>query len=265
MAWTDRDGKPVEAPEPPAAGSYYTEIGDFQGAAYERNAFALGTEQEAAFLWEALDLRPREVLVDVGCGTGRHTRAFAERGVRAIGLDISQGLLTAAASLTSRTDRVASATERSTCAPWFVRADARAMPLPDGCADVVICLCQGGFGITPGGDADVLAEIARVLRPGGRLALTAFSLAFATRWLAPEDAIDLERGLIHTPADVRGPDGEARRYDLWTSCYTVAELRHLFAGAGFADVRLSGVEPGAYRLDPPRLSDPELLALARRA
>jgi len=251
VAWTDRDGKPVEAPEPPAAGSYYTEIGDFQGAAYERNAFALGTEQEVAFLWEALGLRPGEVLVDVGCGTGRHSRAFAERGVRAIGVDISQGLLAAAAA-------------HGTPAA-FVRADARAMPLPDGCADVVICLCQGGFGITPGGDADVLAEIARILRPGGRLALTAFSLAFATRWLAPEDAIDLERGLIHTPADVRGPDAEARRYDLWTSCYTVAELHHLLADAGFVDVRLSGVEPGAYRLDPPRLADPELLALARRA
>jgi SAM-dependent methyltransferase len=251
MAWTDRDGKPVEAPEPPAAGSYYTEIGDFQGAAYERNAFALGTEQEVAFLWDALGLRPGEVLVDVGCGTGRHARALAQRGVRAIGVDISQGLLAAAAA--HRTTAV------------FLRADARAIPLPDACADVVICLCQGGFGITPGGDAAVLAEIARVLRPGGRLALTAFSLAFATRWLAPEDAIDLDRGLVHTPADVRGADGESRRYDLWTSCYTVAELRHLLAAASFDDVRLSGVEPGAYRHDPPGIADPELLAIARRA
>jgi SAM-dependent methyltransferase len=251
MVWTDRDGRPVEVPEPPAAGSYYTEIGDFQGVAYERNAFALGTEQEVALLWDALDLRPSEALVDVGCGTGRHSRALAGRGVRAIGVDISPGLLAAAAA-------------HGTAAA-FVRADARAMPLPDACADVVICLCQGGFGITPGGDADVLTEIARVLRPGGRLALTAFSLAFATRWLAPEDAIDLDRGLIHTPAEVRGADGEARHYDLWTSCYTVAELRHLLAAAGFVDVRLSGAEPGAYRLDPPRLTDPELLALARRA
>lgn len=251
MSWTDRDGKPVEAPEPPAEGSYYTEIGDFQGAAYERNAFALGTEQEVTFLWDALGLRPGEVLVDVGCGTGRHMGALAERGVRAVGVDISQGLLAAAA------------VHGSSAA--FLRADARAMPLPDASADVVICLCQGGFGITPGGDADVLAEIARVLRPSGRLALTAFSLAFATRWLAPEDAIDLERGLVHTPADVRGADGEARRYDLWTSCYTVAELRHLLAAAGFADVRLSGAEPGAYRHDPPGIADPELLAIARRA
>lgn len=249
MAWTDRDGNPVDAPEPPPSGSYYTEVGDFQGAAYERNAFALGTAQEVAFLWEALDLRAGEVLLDVGCGTGRHTRAFAERGVRAVGVDISPGLLAAAAS-------------HGTSAA-FVLADARAIPLPDHAVDVVICLCQGGFGITPGGDRQILREIARVLRPGGRLALTAFSLVFAARWLAPEDAIDAERGLVWSPADVRGADDERRRFDLWTSCYSAGELRDMLLTSGFALESLSGVEPRAYGLQPPTIRDPELLALGR--
>lgn len=250
MAWTDRDGNPVEAPEPPAAGSYYTEIGDFQGAAYERNAFALGTQQEAAFLWDALDLAAGQVLVDVGCGTGRHTRAFAARGARAVGVDISQGLLAAAA---------AHGTQAT-----FVRADARRIPLPDGAADAVACLCQGGFGITPGGDRQILREIARILRPGGRLALTAFSLVFAARFLAPEDAIDAERGLVWSPAEVRGADDERRRYDLWTSCYSAGELRNLLLTSGFELESLSGVEPGAYSRAPLGLAHPELLALARR-
>ena len=253
MAWTDRDGKPVEAPEPPAQGSYYTEIGDFQGAAYERNAFALGTEQEVAFLWDALGLAAGQVLVDVGCGTGRHTRAFAERGVRAIGVDISHGLLAAAAAAAQGT--VAA----------FVRADARSVPLPDGAADAVICLCQGGFGITPGGDRQILREIARILRPGDRLALTAFSLVFASRFLAPEDAIDAERGLVWSPAEVRGADDERRRYDLWTSCYSAGELQNLLLTSGFQMENLSGVEPGAYGRAPLTLAHPELLALVRRS
>lgn len=248
MAWTDRDGNPVQAPEPPAAGSYYTEIGDFQGAAYERNAFALGTVQEVGFLWDALDLSPGQVVVDVGCGTGRHARALAERGARTVGVDISQGLLTAAAA------------HGGTAA--FVRADARRIPLPDRCADAVICLCQGGFGITPGGDREILAEIARILRPGGRLALTAFSLVFAARFLAPEDAIDPVRGLVWSPAEVRGADDARRTYDLWTSCYSPAELRHMLLTSGFELESLSGVEPGRYGCEPLKLTDPELLALA---
>ena len=250
MVWTDRDGNLVEAPEPPPSGSCYTDVGDFQGAAYERNAFALGTRQEVEFLWDALGLRADQVLLDVGCGTGRHTRAFAERGLRSIGVDISPGLLRAAAA-------------HGTAAA-FVLADARAMPLPDSAVDAVICLCQGGFGITPGGDRAILAEIARVLRPDGRLALTAFSLVFAARYLAPEDAIDVSRGLVWSPAEVRGADDERRRFDLWTSCYSPTHLQDMLVTSGFDLEMLSGAQPGAYGRHEARLTDPEFLVVARR-
>lgn len=247
--WTDRDGRPVEAPEPPPEGSYYGPIGDFQGAEYDRNAFALGTEQEVAHLVTALQLELGMRIVDVGCGTGRHAAALAELGMEVVGVDLSHGLLRAA---------VARGGGR------FVQADARAVPLPDGCADAVLCLCQGGFGITPGGDEQVLAELARLLRSGGRLALTAFSLAFAVRYLAPEDALDLSRGLVHSPAEVRGPDGARQVFDLWTACYSPAHLEALTRGLGLRPERLSGVEPGAYGRGQPRIDHPELLLIATK-
>lgn len=249
MGWTDREGTPVEAPEPPEAGSYYGPIGDFQGSEYDRNAFALGTDQEVAFLVGALDLRPGMRVVDVGCGTGRHTAALTRQGLDVLGVDVSHGLLRAGA------DRGAGT---------FVQGDARALPLPDGCADVALSLCQGGFGITPGGDEQVLAELVRVLRPTGRLALTAFSLAFAVRFAAPEDAIDLSRGLVHTPAEVRGPDGERRVFDLWTACYTPGHLAAMVDRAGLRLEGIVGVEPGGYGVDSPSVAHPELLVLAHR-
>jgi 2-polyprenyl-3-methyl-5-hydroxy-6-metoxy-1,4-benzoquinol methylase len=95
MTWTDRDGRPLDAPEP-APASFYGPVGDFQGAAYERNAFALGTEQEVTFLTEALDLAPGMRVVDVGCGTGRHARALAAYGCAVTGIDLSYGLLAVA-------------------------------------------------------------------------------------------------------------------------------------------------------------------------
>lgn len=254
-AWTDRDGRPVTVGEPPPSGSYYGPIGDFQGAAYDRNAFALGTTQEVAYLVERLDLRPGVRVVDVGCATGRHVRALAARGVETIGVDLSHGLLAAGAA----------AAADSSALGRFVQADARRLPLPDASADAVLCLCQGGFGITPGGDGLVLAELTRILRPGGRLALTAFSLAFAIRYLAPGDAIDLERGLVHSSAEVRGPDDERRRFDLWTACYTPGHLAALCAGVGLELEELGGIEPGRYGHEAPTLADPELLVIASRA
>lgn len=246
--WSAADGTPVDAPEPPAAGSFYGPIGDWQGAAYERNSFTKGTAQEVAFLFDALQLEPGRTLVDVGCGTGRHARAFAARGVRAVGIDLSAGLLAAAA------DGVGA----------WIQADARCLPLHDGVADAVMSVCQGGFGITPGGDAQVFAEMVRVLRPGGRLALTAFSLPFAARWLAPGDAFDVQRGLHHVAAEVRNADGESRSFDLWTQCYSAEHLRRLAAAAGLAVDGIYGVQPGAYRRAWPTLGHPELLLLTTK-
>ena len=248
-AWSGVDGQPVDAPEPPPAGSYYRAVGDWQGAQYERNAFTRGTDQEVGFLVEALGLRPNALLVDVGCGTGRHTRALRSKGVRAVGVDISAGLLRAGAAASPGN---------------WVQADARRLPLRDGVAAAVMSVCQGGFGITLGHDAQVFAQMVRVLRPGGRFALTAFSLPFAARWLAPGDAFDVDRGLLYTPADVRGPDGASRRFDLWTQCYSADHLRHMASAAGLAVEGVFGVEPGAYGRAAPALTHPELLLLARR-
>jgi SAM-dependent methyltransferase len=247
--WTDRDGHPADVPEPPPGGSYYGPIGDFQGAEYERNAFALGTAAEVDFLWGHLDLAAAGHVADIGCGNGRHTRELARRGLAVTGVDLSAGLL-----------RVGAAAGLGA----YVQADARALPLPDRSCDVVLCLCQGGFGITPGSDRVVLGELARILRPGGRLALTAFSLVFAVRWLAPEDHLDVRRGLVHSPAEVRGPDGARRTFDLWTSCYSADHLALLVEEAGLRLDSVSGVEPGRYGLGAPALTDPELLVIATR-
>lgn len=248
--WSGADGRPVPAPEPPRQGSFYGPIGDWQGEHYERNAFTKGTEAEVTFLLQALALDHAALLVDVGCGTGRHARALRTHGVRTIGIDLSAGLLRVAA-------------QRSP-GDW-IQGDARRIPLRDAAADAVMSVCQGGFGITPGGDPTVLGEMVRTLRPGGRLVLTAFSLAFAARWLAPEDAFDVGRGLLHSAADVRGADGATRRFDLWTQCYSGEHLRLLAQRAGLTVEGIYGVEPGNYDRQPPTLQHPELLLLATKA
>ena len=235
---------------------WFEPVADHLGAAYLRYSFTKGTEQEVGFLVDELGLQPGERVLDVGCGPGRHAAALARRGLEVVGIDISQRFVDLA-----RAGAPAGAT--------FHRADARHLAF-DGQFDAAISLCQGAFGLTGGpgapldGDGAVLAGMARALRPGGRLAVSAFSAYFALRFLEDQDTFDAEAGVNHERTTVRDEAGTEAEVDLWTTCFTPRELRLLAAGAGLEVQHIWSVTPGAYRRDPASIDTPELLLVAGR-
>lgn len=189
-------------------------------------------------------------MLDVGCGPGRHAHELARRGVVVHGVDISWRFVDLA-----RDDAPPGAT--------FERLDARAMTF-DAEFDAVVCLCQGAFGLmTAGGDdVTVLSGMARALRPGGRLALSAFNAYFAVKY--HEGAtFDAATGVCHERTEVRDPAGQAIAVDLWTGCYTPRELRLLLASSGLVVERISSVEPGGYGIADPAVESPEFLVIAQ--
>ena len=107
-------------------------------------------------------------------------------------------------------------------------------------------------------------ERVAALRPGGRLALSAFSSYFVVRHLEPDESFDADAGVNHERAVVRAADGRERTFDLWTTCYTPRELRLIAARAGLAVDGVFGVQPGRYTRDPPSIDVPEHLLLAHR-
>ena len=129
--------------------------------------------------------------------------------------------------------------------------------------DAAICLCQGGFGLLGGEDDEaVVGRIARAVRPGGHLAVSAFSSYFALRWIEDGDAFDPATGVNHETAMLRNTEGAERSADLWTTCFTARELSLLARAAGLERIRVSGVAPGDYGEGPVTLTRPELLLLA---
>jgi SAM-dependent methyltransferase len=260
-SWRDHDDHPVERPAPPGpdAPAFYAPIGDFQGAHYRRNAFAQGTVEEADALLRRLDLVPGTRLLDVGCGDGRHLRSLAARGVDGLGVDVSAGLVDAARH---------AAAAAGLAGLRFVVGDARWLGEVDGVEpggfDVAMSVCQGGLGTSPISDPDVVAGLAGAVRSGGLVAFTVFHALFAARHLAPGDAYDPVHGVHHQVSEVRGPDDERRRFDLWTAAYTVGEAVGLATAAGLEVTEVVGVEPGRYGGTGVALDDPELLVVARR-
>ncbi|GAA5071509.1 methyltransferase domain-containing protein [Nocardia iowensis] len=108
---------------------------------------------------ERLRLQPGHTVLDIACGPGEITTALARTvgpGGLAVGIDISESMLTRAAHR-HRAGNTA-----------FLRADAQRLPLRDHTVDAVTCIA--GLQLIPDPDA-ALAEMIRVLRPGGYLAV----------------------------------------------------------------------------------------------
>jgi demethylmenaquinone methyltransferase/2-methoxy-6-polyprenyl-1,4-benzoquinol methylase len=112
----------------------------------------------------SLAVGPGDTVLDVAAGTGVSTVELARTGARCLATDFSLGML--------RTghDRLVARLGRSPVP--FVAADALHLPLPDASVDAVVI----SFGLRNTVDPDAaLAEVARVTRPGGTLAVCEFS------------------------------------------------------------------------------------------
>jgi len=244
--------------------SDWESFGKYLGEAYLRYSFTKGTVGEVDFLIDALGLDSSMTVLDVGCGPGRHTLRLAELGIAAHGIDLSPEFVELA-----RTAASAGAT--------FEVGDATALGF-DGCFDAAVALCQGAFGSLPfdahqgrvsdpqhlGGDLAVLDGMRRAVRPGGRIAVTAFNAYFQVRWLEDTDRFDAATAVNLEETELRDPLGAVRPVTLSTTCSTPRELRLMFERVGLVVDDIWSVSPGEYRRLAPTIDRPELLVLAHR-
>jgi ubiquinone/menaquinone biosynthesis C-methylase UbiE len=186
-------------------GASLYEVTETEGATAAAVAASLGCGVPTA----VADLHAGETVLDLGSGGGADVLISARRvGAtgKAIGLDMTDEMLELA--------RVHAA-EAGVENVEFIQGYIEDIPLPEGCIDVVVSNCVLNLS---GDKAKVLTEAARVLKPGGRLAVS--------------DVI-------------AAPDmDEATRADMaaYTGCIagalTEAEFRSGLAAAGFTDIEI---------------------------
>jgi len=194
-----------------------------QGAFWARWAerFDRGVAAHHAELMASAQVGTADTVLDVGCGTGQATRDAARQAPQGsvLGVDLSAEQLAVARTRTTR-EQLANVT--------FVRADAQAHLFEPNSVDLVLSRHGVMFFDDP---AAAFANLARALRPGGRLVLLTWQPAARNEWMSAFRAALTGRPADEPPAAAPGPE----------SLSDPAQVRDLLTAAGFIDVFLTGL------------------------
>jgi ubiquinone/menaquinone biosynthesis C-methylase UbiE len=139
-------------------------VADWSTGEYERTAERLEPAADAAV--EALDVRPGQRVLDVGCGTGNAALAAARAGASAVGVDVAPRLLEVARRRA----------EAEGLDATFSHGDAVALPAGDGEFDAAVSV----FGVIFAPGPEAARELLRVVRPGGRVVVTTWGTSGVT-------------------------------------------------------------------------------------
>jgi SAM-dependent methyltransferase len=235
---------------------------DAYAGRYDQEQFTHHTEAEVAFIVEHLQPMAGARILDIGCGTGRHSVALARLGFEVTGVDLSAEMLALA-------DKRAKAA--SVSVEW-VHANAAEFQRP-GAYEIAICLCEGAMCLLTTADdalerdAAILANIHSSLRPGGRFLLNVLNACRQIRAFSDDDVNSGRFDVVNLTERSDAADylGEtAPSYHLRERGYTPPEIRRMLGWAGFEVDGVYGGTAGSWGLRPLKLDEIELLLMAHR-
>lgn len=207
---------------------------DEHASIYEENIFTKNTLQEVDFLLEELQLPLSSAILDVGCGTGRHSIELARRGYLMTGVDLSAEMLA----------RAAAAAKKAGVKLQLIQSDATTFSLPPK-FDAAICLCEGAFGLLGKGEdpieqpLSILRNISRSLKLHAKAIFTVLNgIAMFRRYQNKDvteghfDPLSIVESGQHSPKE------GLPALVVWERGFVPTELRLLFQLAGMSIIHL---------------------------
>ena len=148
---------------------WYEILFEDYGEKYDNENFTHGTIGECDFIEKELSYNKSLKILDVGCGTGRHSIELTKRGYRITGIDLSESLLA----------RAREKAEKQKLTIEFLTCDARKLPFENE-FDAAIMLCEGGFPLmeTDEMNFDILRNVARSLKENSKFIFTTLNGLF---------------------------------------------------------------------------------------
>jgi SAM-dependent methyltransferase len=235
---------------------------DAQAPTYELNAFTKHTAAEIDFFLSLYPLSAGAAVLDVGCGTGRHSIELARRGFQVTGLDLSPGML----------EQARKGAENAGVQVEWIQADATHFTL-DKTYDAAICLCEGAVGlIEHGEDAEkhdhaIFSHIAACLKPNAPFLLTALNGYSIIRQMSDEHVKEGRfdpATMIASYEDEWELAGGNQVVKVYERLFIAPEMVKLLQSGGFVVDNVYGGTAGHWHRRPLSLDEVEAMYVCRR-
>ncbi|MDT8402733.1 MAG: class I SAM-dependent methyltransferase [Bacteroidales bacterium] len=250
---------------------WYETLFENYGKKYDSEIFTQGTSGECDFIERELNYDKSLKIIDVGCGTGRHTIELTRRGYDVTGIDLSE----------SQLKRAREKAAENKLNIDFQKQDARYLPFNQE-FDVAIMLCEGGFPLmeTDEMNFEILKNVTRSLKTKGKFIFTTLNGLFPLYHSVEEfgdskggdgnatyrsNTFDLMTFRDHNITELEDDSGNKIRLEANERYYVPSEITWLLKSLGYSKIDIYGARLGAFpRNDRLTTEDFEMLVIAEK-
>jgi len=250
---------------------WYESIFENFGKKYDNESFVQGTIGECDFIEREINFDKTLKIIDIGCGTGRHSIELAKRGYQVTGIDLSSSLLEWAQE---------KAKDQSLHID-FQKHDARKLPFKNE-FDLAIMICEGAFPLmeTDEMNYEILKNAYNVLKSKGKIIFTTLNGLFPIfnsidKFCAEatgegnaeykSSTFDLMTFRDFSITTVEDDSGNIKELKCNERYYIPSEIIWLLKSLGFKNIDIYGVKLGAFSRDDKLTKDDfEMLVIAEK-
>lgn len=239
---------------------------------YDSELFTQGTIGECNFIEKELDYNKNLKILDVGCGTGRHSIELTKRDYSVTGIDLSDSQLALAREKAKNENLNID----------FQKYDARNLPFSNE-FDVAIMLCEGGFPLmeTDEMNFEILRNVSNSLKGKSKFIFTTLNGLFPLYHSVEEfcasdlkdgnatyrsNTFDLMTFRDHNITEFEDDLGNKKTIESNERYYVPSEITWLLKSLGFQKIEIFGAKLGAFsRNDKLTTEDFEMLVVAEKS
>lgn len=234
---------------------WYESLFENYGLKYDNEIFTQGTLGECDFIESEISSNKSLGILDIACGTGRHSIEMTKRGYQVTGIDLSD----------SQLKRAREKAAEQKLSIDFQKQDARQLPFNEE-FNLAIMLCEGAFPLmeTDEMNFQILQSAAKALKPGGKFIFTTLnglfplfhsvkdflvSKAEEVNAVTTENLFDLMTFREYNTILVEGDNGTPKELHCNERYYVPSEITWLMKSLNFSTIDIFGATLGAFSRD----------------